>query len=197
MEKLTEDLNIISKLQTRPTENEAELKGKWDEAGNIIKNYINGPLNNAVSNLENDVKDCVTEKEFEELSKDLTENINKKIEEVDRSIEQLENSAMNYEDIVREFTAPKILDHKHGGTIVDAQTITKAGYMPIGIVGHRISGTVTPNYTDAQPQLLSMYLSNISAGTCKTNVKIKYSNNDDWTYKSTYELQIAWAKIKS
>jgi hypothetical protein len=50
-----DDLNIISKLADEPNLDDgltaAELKAKFDEAGNRIKTYINGTLKNAVDGL--------------------------------------------------------------------------------------------------------------------------------------------------
>lgn len=42
--KLTDNLNIISSLPDKPTQSATELKEKWDESGNIIKNYLNEQL---------------------------------------------------------------------------------------------------------------------------------------------------------
>lgn len=44
LSKFTEDLNIIYKLANQPTQNADELKKKFDEAGNKIKDYINEVL---------------------------------------------------------------------------------------------------------------------------------------------------------
>lgn len=48
LERLTEDLDIIQKLDDEPNDvgglSAAELKEKFDESGNIIKNYINNVL---------------------------------------------------------------------------------------------------------------------------------------------------------
>ena len=42
--QLTENLNIIQSLPNKPTQEAGELKIKFDEAGNIIKVYINDTL---------------------------------------------------------------------------------------------------------------------------------------------------------
>lgn len=39
--KLNENLNIISSLPDKPTNSAIELKEKFDEAGNKIKNFLN------------------------------------------------------------------------------------------------------------------------------------------------------------
>ena len=47
--KLTEDLNIIQSLDDQPTLTSSELKGRFDEAGNNIKDYINNILIKGIS----------------------------------------------------------------------------------------------------------------------------------------------------
>ena len=44
--KLTENLNIHQSLEDQPTLSSSELKVKFDEAGNKIKEYINNHLEN-------------------------------------------------------------------------------------------------------------------------------------------------------
>ena len=197
MERLTNDLNIISSQANQPTLNAQELKSEFDKSGNIIKDFINDIVAPSIEKVESDVSKKVDTKDFETLSSELRAEIETKLSEVDNSIEELSKVSTNYGDFVRTTTTAKTIDHGHGSIKTDVQTITKEGYYPLAIVGYKLSGTVNPSYTDAQPQLLSMYLSNVTNGSCKINVKIKYSNNDNWTYKSTYELEILWIKIKS
>lgn len=49
--QLTENLNIVQSLPNKPTQEANELKIKFDEAGNIIKIYINGTLIPAIETL--------------------------------------------------------------------------------------------------------------------------------------------------
>ena len=42
--QLTDNLNIIQSLPNKPTQEASELKIKFDEAGNIIKVYLNDTL---------------------------------------------------------------------------------------------------------------------------------------------------------
>ena len=55
--KLTADLNIIQTLDNQPSLTPEQLKAKFDEAVNIIKDYINNTLvdevNSAISQLDN------------------------------------------------------------------------------------------------------------------------------------------------
>ncbi|MBR6801738.1 MAG: hypothetical protein IKM61_08310 [Eubacteriaceae bacterium] len=46
----TEDLNIISSLDDAPQMDAAELKAKFDEAANLLKDYINEDLIPAIEN---------------------------------------------------------------------------------------------------------------------------------------------------
>lgn len=54
--ELTENLNIIQSLPNKPTEEANELKIKFDEAGNIIKVYLNDTLLPAIETLISDSK---------------------------------------------------------------------------------------------------------------------------------------------
>ena len=66
--KLTDDLNIISSLSNRPTENSEELKRKFDEAGNIIKNFLN---NSFIETLKTEL-----ESEIELMKNQVTSSLN-------------------------------------------------------------------------------------------------------------------------
>lgn len=52
--KLTENLNKVSSLPDKPTLQSDELKAVFDEAGNIIKNYINEILTAEIEKLVSD-----------------------------------------------------------------------------------------------------------------------------------------------
>ena len=51
--KLTENLNKVSSLPEKPTLQPEELQAVFDQAGNIIKEYINDVLTVAIENLIN------------------------------------------------------------------------------------------------------------------------------------------------
>lgn len=196
MEKFTGDLNKISNLANRPVESAKELKAEFDEAGNEIKDYLNSIVEPAVTKIENDLPNKVDEEKFEELKTEINEQVNEKLEEIDNVSEEIKKIATQPEDFAFTVVTGEI-NHGHGGTKIDTKELTKEGYMPLMISGYKVSGTVTPQYTSAQPHLLSAYLNNRKVGSCKTNVKILYANNDDWTYKTNYELEIMWVKVKS
>lgn len=54
--QLTENLNIIQSLPNKPTQEANELKIKFDEAGNIIKVYLNDTLLPAIETSISDAK---------------------------------------------------------------------------------------------------------------------------------------------
>lgn len=54
--QFTEDLNIISALADQPTLTSSELKAKFDEASNKIKNYINNILIDGIEDWGDDLK---------------------------------------------------------------------------------------------------------------------------------------------
>lgn len=51
--KLTENLNKVSSLPEKPTLQSDELQAVFDEAGNVIKEYINNVLTGAIETLIN------------------------------------------------------------------------------------------------------------------------------------------------
>ena len=196
MEKFTSDLNKISNLANRPVESAKELKAEFDEAANEIKDYLNSIVAPTVTNIENELPDKVGTDKFEELKTEINEQINEKLEEIDNVSEEIKKIATQPDDYTYTTVTGQI-DHGHGGIKTDVKEIFLEGYKPLSISGAKVSGTVTPQYTSAQPHLLSAFLNNRKVGSCKTNVKINYANNDNWNYKSTYELEIMWLKVKS
>ena len=66
--KLTDNLNIISSLADRPTETTADLKSRFDEAGNIIKNFLN---NTFIETLKTEL-----DKELEFMRNQVTSSLN-------------------------------------------------------------------------------------------------------------------------
>lgn len=54
--QLTDNLNITQSLPNKPTQEASELKIKFDEAGNIIKVYLNDTLLPAIENLISNAK---------------------------------------------------------------------------------------------------------------------------------------------
>ena len=50
--KLNSNLNIISSLPDKPTQSAIDLKSKWDEAPNIIKDYLNNDLLPSIESMD-------------------------------------------------------------------------------------------------------------------------------------------------
>lgn len=50
-----EDMNIIQALDDKPTLSSDVVKAKFDEAGNKIKNYMNGTIVPAIRNIDFDI----------------------------------------------------------------------------------------------------------------------------------------------
>ena len=87
--KFTGNTNVISELSDTPTETAVELKAKFDEAGNSIKNYINSTLTeeteqlvaNTKTNLQTSIANTRTEltEGINDVEENLTTELNKKL----------------------------------------------------------------------------------------------------------------------
>lgn len=60
MERLTADLNIIQTLPDQPAMTGAELKAKFDEAGNIIKDFLNDQLLDELEDWQTALNESIT-----------------------------------------------------------------------------------------------------------------------------------------
>ena len=74
--KLTDDLNIIQSLQDQPTLSSQELKAKFDEGSNLIKDYINKLF---LPKLQDTLEDNL---------QTMKDEIDKKLENVDKVLEK-------------------------------------------------------------------------------------------------------------
>lgn len=101
-----------------------------------------------------------------------------------------------YGDLVTTATKTYTINHGHGGTQNHSATITKAGYLPLGVVGHESNAVNEYNNTSMGPAIRDIYLSEIVNGSCKLNAKLHAANNQDWTYHSTYKAYILWVKVR-
>lgn len=59
---LTDDLNIIQTLDDQPALTSAQLKAKFDEGTNIIKDYINTYLTASINNLDTTISSAINTK---------------------------------------------------------------------------------------------------------------------------------------
>ena len=71
--KLTENLNIHQSLEDQPTLSSSELKAKFDEAGNKIKDYINNIL----------IEQLLTE-----IPKEISERLDSSLENLEEKLEK-------------------------------------------------------------------------------------------------------------
>lgn len=77
IQKLNENLNIISSLPDKPTLEATNLKEKFDQGNNIIKNYINNTLIPEVESSQlNIVNDLVTGGATSVLSAEMGKKLN-------------------------------------------------------------------------------------------------------------------------
>ena len=78
LSKLTENLNSVSSLPDKPSLQPEELKKVFDEAGNIIKEYINTRLTEEIDKIINEVKISITQSttELSNSIKEVTNNVN-------------------------------------------------------------------------------------------------------------------------
>ena len=155
MEKFTEDLNIIRSLPDNPALTSDEFRSKFDEAGKKIKEYINnilGPeveskageeeLRTLSGNLNTKIDTALGELEGEvnEAIKSLTESVNESLQSMNSTISST-NSTVSSKTIYSDITVEAHWVGWNGGQITtgrntfdSSNTITKAGYYPVGVV---------------------------------------------------------------
>lgn len=151
MEKFTEDLNIIRSLPDNPALTSDEFRSKFDEAGKKIKEYINnilGPeveskageaelnqlnskINSSLTELENEVNTAI---------ESLTTSVNGSLQSMNTNINSI-SSTTSKKTIYSDITVEAHWVGWNGGQITtgrntfdSSNTITKAGYYPVGVV---------------------------------------------------------------
>lgn len=139
MNKLTENLNIIQNLSNQPTENAEELKRAFDEAGNIIKNYLNEVVEPAVSGIEGNYTTTemlsTFKKDINKTLEDLQKNINETIQgQIDDLTDSADKKAVYSDFIVENKSIHYVRTQSQGGAVTG--TFSKSGYKPLGLVGH-------------------------------------------------------------
>ena len=203
MEKLTDDLNIISSLPENPALTSSEFRAKFDEAGKIIKNYINNIVEPAVTNAENNISNKADMAQLNEISNNLSTSmeqfkneVNTELETQGNSLGELVEKATQYGDVSITETPTYTINHGHGGVKTHTATITKAGYFPLCIAGF-VSEGVNEYHNSISPALLDLYLTETKIGSCKVNARLEVSNNSNWNYHSMYKARILWVKVKA
>ena len=190
MNKLTENLNIIQNLSNQPTENAEELKRKFDEAGNIIKNYLNDTVEPSVTKIEND---HVTSIDFNNYKKEIKEDIDKFDTKLQQATQELSKSiglSTSYGDF--EFTTNnnQLLETNiQYGQDTKTPTFTKEGYKPLAMVGWTT--------TNKAWNISEVYTKSIIGSSITVYIRGNSMPNHGNIYDSTtVSVHILWVKIK-
>lgn len=188
MDKLTENLNIIQNLPDQPTLSAQELKAKFDEAVGIIKNYLNEVVEPTVTGVANS---AVTTTEFLDYKKEIKESIEEFNETLDGYSDKIDKAvgvATSYEDF--EITTESIAYSVTQSMEKDlTATYTKAGYKPLGIIGHYYTSVYGGNSNGA-------YVKAIDETSITVQGHISRGNTGGTTAGNLY-VNILWTKIKS
>lgn len=188
MNKLTEDLNIIQNLPDQPALSARELKAKFDEAVGIIKNYINNTVEPSVTKIESDYS---TSEDFAKYKKEVGDSIKEfqdTLDGLDEQIKEAVGVATSYEDF--EITTESIAYSVTQSMEKDlTATYTKAGYKPLGIVGHYYTNVSGGNSNGA-------YAKTLTDTSITVQGHISRGNTGGTTAGNLY-VNILWTKIKS
>lgn len=186
--KMTDDLNIISSLPNRPTETAEELKARFDEASNLIKNYINDIL---TEDAEKEIGEKASEitsavnNTIENLRTSTEESINNLKEELESEFQEGISNTLNYAGF--QVTNHSVSFSIGAGEITSSTQVTnKPGYYPLGIVGHA--------NTSIACNVQRVYLSKRGAESATCAYLI---HNEDYgnPASGTFTYYILWAKI--
>ena len=107
LQKLNENLNIHQSWPDNPILTSEDLKKKFDEAGNVIKKFLNDLL---IPDIESKVPEEITsqikvavgklEKKIEDLKKEFGEDLETFKEQINELIKDNLSKSTNYEDFV-------------------------------------------------------------------------------------------------
>lgn len=192
MNKLTENLNIIQNLSNQPTENAKELKRKFDEAGNIIKNYLNDTVEPAVTKIEND---HVTSIDFNNYKKEIKDNIDKFDTKLQQATQELSKSiglSTSYGDFEITTHSVELVTNIQYGRVEVQPTFQKEGYIALGIVGYSFPYDYYQKWNIEQYKIAKREIGSCTvklagnAGTAEGNKR----------YSVTVGLEILWLKVK-
>lgn len=192
MNKLTENLNIIQNLSNQPTENAEELKRKFDEAGNIIKNYLNDTVEPAVTKIEND---HITSIDFNNYKKEIKNDLNAFDTKLQQATQELSNSiglSTNYGDFEITTHSVELVTNIQYGRVEVQSTFQKEGYIALGIVGYSFPYDYYQQWNIEQYKIAKREIGSCTvklagnAGTAEGNKK----------YSVTVGLEILWLKVK-
>ncbi len=197
--KLTDDLNIIQSLADQPTMTANELKKKFDESGNKIKDYINkifleeidSEFSERYKTIQDDLKKYVGDK-LEDLEKKIDDNIKKILEE---SVAK----STNYNDFVISDNTAELSTNIQYGVVQKDLTFSKDGYKPIAISGYYFSNLRdgSSNPEKSTWNMNHYFLKTITNNNAVVNVNANaVKNYGNILYQATVHFQILWIKIK-
>lgn len=192
MNKLTENLNIIQNLSNQPTENAEELKRKFDEAGNIIKNYLNDTVEPAVTKIEND---HITSIDFNNYKKEIKNDLKAFDTKLQQVTQELSNSiglSTSYGDFEITTHSVELVTNIQYGRVEVQPTFQKEGYIALGIVGYSFPYDYYQQWNIEQYKIAKREIGSCTvklagnAGTAEGNKR----------YSVTVGLEILWLKVK-
>ena len=187
MNKLTDDLNVIQNLANQPTENAKELKAKFDEAGNIIKDFINDVVEPAVTKIEGDYLSAKDLADYKKELEDTLESFQESINEIDSKIQKSMETTTNSSDFISE-TKAIAYSVTQSQTKGLTATYSKEGYKPVGIGGYYYS-----NLYEGWTQ--GCYASSITDTSITVQGFIARGNVGGTTAGTLY-INIIWVKVK-
>lgn len=192
MNKLTENLNIIQNLSNQPTENAEELKRKFDEAGNIIKNYLNDVVEPVVTQIEGDY---VKGGDFNKYKKEIKDVIDEFDTKLQQTAQELSNSiglSTSYGDFEITTHSVELVTNIQYGRVEVQPTFQKEGYIALGIVGYSFPYDYYQQWNIEQYKIAKREIGSCTvklagnAGTAEGNKR----------YSVTVGLEILWLKVK-
>lgn len=190
MDKLTENLNIIQNLANQPTENAKDLKRKFDEAGNIIKNYLNDVVEPAVTQIEGDYVKGVDFNNYKKEIKDNLNAFNTKLQQVTQELSNSIGLSTSYKDFVVTTNNNQLLETNiQYGQDTKTPTFTKEGYKPLAMVGWTT--------TNKAWNISEVYTKSIIGSSITVYIRGNSMPNHGNIYDSTtVSVHILWVKIK-
>lgn len=192
LERLTEDLNIISSLPDQPAMTGTELKGKFDEAGNIIKDFLNDQLLDELEDWQVDISTSVTS----QIS-DLSDSVDTRLTTLETALtgqmSNLDTTLRSYVDTKTSQVSSSLstLTTKMNGALrVDRYTNSGAWYgdhdrdytynIPSG---YTFLGLINPfNNSGNHNHLAQIYVKNITSTQVTVSCYFHGSDTAQWTW---------------
>ena len=197
LQKLNENLNIHQSLPDNPNLTSEDLKKKFDEAGNVIKKFLNDLL---IPDIESKVPEEITsqikvavgklEKKIEDLKKEFGEDLETFKEQINKLIKDNLSKSTNYEDFVITTNNNQLLETNiQYGQDTKTPTFTKEGYKPLAMVGWTT--------TNKEWNISEVYTKSIIESSITVYIRGNSMPNHGNIYDSTtVSVHLLWVKIK-